>query len=999
MLQIALRSKKSLNWNRSGTHRLDFLFPQWQKRFYTRGRRVVCTLPLYRRSPTTHRGIRRYFCETSLLLLNDKVSSNSTSKNGIVSKSQVNESTTLPPETKEFSYRQHNEDLALDKFTHFALNSRAIPLGSMQEENWLDSLDAIDAWLNIGGGFAVDSAERLVERLVNEQAATFSREKAKSYSSYSNRSIILADFQKDVLNAWIQVFHKSEANSRLAIWRAEQALFRLLELIPMADKSMMQSQFPIKEYISIVQGYLQLHTHYKHFGEKAAHLLLQLSSDKNGKWDINTKEYAALIGPIFERCATQLLTIDPTNPLVAQLLKTMTVLKEAGVYPEMNVPEASEQTILNRSSQRVGNAEKMTTTAMSPFEKETADNRLLDVLKSATKDDKIKIDGLLQKLKRPDPENDVIVALIEYFVGIGDSENASHWLQKLEASILVSSYHLVERVLESWMEQKGLRTPWRADEVFKAVTKKIREYDVNFVLSAKSFELIIGIWNTNEEQSAQKKIIDWYSQMNSLMVKPNASMLKMTLRALATVNIDNPLHLVSNDILQNWEDFTNEDKADIAIAVLEVISLQNVSIEMGMTLIDQFRADGIVPNKSLLQSSLSAVRNDASPSDVIRILNSLDITSGRLDLSCYILAIDTLFKLNVDTQKEIQSICDRAMTHTMKCLDTCDPNEISDFLYSVTAMHVHRKLYSETEIFLKRAQDLFLFQGDTHRDHSLIPLKCYKKLIVRNWYTKKTAQKVEESFENLMMLYRSGYSNLKPDCDLYTAYIDARAVGNKDVELTLDEMIENYKESDDKELKPQSKVFNTVLLSLNKRKRSKLYDKSIKILHLMLDLGVQPDIKTFNLVLKNTRKGDYKDVYERSFMLMKMIEESNLTPDSHTLHLLIDACGSALSHDREVALKRCLSTFGEIRKQNLVGPITYGVLCKVMYRLMSRDNRADKIGESLLSMCCDDGMLTSEVRGRLNSMMSRSVWEKQYVSRLSNHGIEPADWSRNVQIK
>ena len=273
--------------------------------------------------------------------------------------------------------------------------------------------------------------------------------------------------------------------------------------------------------------------------------------------------------------------------------------------------------------------------------------------------------------------------------------------------------------------------------------------------------------------------------------------------------------------------------------------------------------------------------------------------------------------------------------------------------------------------------------------------------MVRNWYTEKTAQKVEESFEKVMELYRDGYSNLQPDSELYTAYIEARVVRKKNVEHNLEEMIESYKLGETEELKPQAKAFNAVLLSLSQDKRTakQLSDKSVNLLNTMSALGVQPDIKTLNLVLKNAIKGKNKNIYELSTMLMEMAEANNLTPDSHTLHSIIDACGSAPSNDREVALKRCLSTFGDIRKRNFVGPITYGVLSKVVFRLTSKGARADRVGESLLSMCCDDGLLTSEVKGRLQSMMSRSAWEKQYISQLSADGRDPAGWNRNVQTK
>ena len=129
---------------------------------------------------------------------------------------------------------------------------------------------------------------------------------------------------------------------------------------------------------------------------------------------------------------------------------------------------------------------------------------------------------------------------------------------------------------------------------------------------------------------------------------------------------------------------------------------------------------------------------------------------------------------------------------------------------------------------------------------------------------------------------------------------------------------------------------------------------------------------------------------------VKMIEENNLSPDSHTLHLIIDACGSATSNDRESALKMCLTKLGEIREQDFVNQITYGIVSKVAYRLTS-DRNASQIGSILLTLCCDDGMLKSDVRGRLQAMMSDLDWEQHYVRRLSIDNVEPTDWSRNIK--
>ena len=513
---------------------------------------------------------------------------------------------------------------------------------------------------------------------------------------------------------------------------------------------------------------------------------------------------------------------------------------------------------------------------------------------------------------------------------------------------------------------------------------------------------MIAIWKASDDPSASRKIIDWYTQMKTLMIAPCISTLKVTVEALSTDSVDNTLEFVSSDVLKHWDNFTQEDKVEIANALLGVISLKKDTSDSILSLIHRFRADDLVPDKVMMEVLLASVPIDGPVSEVSTIVHSFENKIDETQLSIYTAAIDKLLKMKDDAKAEIRSLYDDAMKQIVTNRNAIDANDLSEFLYSIVAMHVNRKSYSEAEMCLKKPEDSLLSKVNVSNDHhSPIPLKCYKKIIVRNWYTDKTAQKVEESFEKVMDLYHRGYRNLQPDSELYTAYIEARVVRKKDVEHNLGAMIESYQLGDNIELKPEAKAFNAVLLSLasDKRNAKQLSDKSVNLLNTMSALDVQPDIKTLNLVLKNAIKGKNKNVYELSTMLMEMMKTNNLIPDTHTLHSIIDACGSAPSDDREGALKRCVTTFGEIRKQDIVGPITYGILSKVVFRLTSKGARADKVGESLLSMCCDDGLLTSEVKGRLESMMSRSAWEKQYVSRLSTDGRDPADWNRNVQTK
>eukprot|EP00536_Pseudo-nitzschia_multiseries_P002310 jgi/Psemu1/183272/e_gw1.30.46.1 len=953
--------------------------------------------------PSSRSGRRRHFSR-SLLSRNN---SNEPSSNATVSNSSYDSEVQSASDEQGVDgsgsrNRQRRQDnKALERFTHFALNSNMIPLGAMQDDNWLDSLDAIDTWLGIGGGYAIDSAERLLERLQNEHSASHSQKRMNVGSSYYvEQTRMLAGLQREILNSWIRAFHVSGDSSKLALYRAEKVMSRVLNEPASVNETTITSAFPIEEYISIVGGYLHLDARQKDGPTKAGNLLLTLTADDRFEGVLDISDHSIEIVRLLEHCASQLLKMDSKSLVVTELLETMTALKECGIFPEINIPEMTERTqpmLPQKPTQKVEVPKKIK--EMSPFEVEVVEKRLLDALKNGTIEEKDMIRSLAQKLSTPKPRNEIIVALLEYYIRLGDSEIASHWLQELEAPFLINSFDLVESVLELWLTQNGSRVPWRADEVLKAIIRKIQQHDEKFVMSTKILKLIVDIWASSGDGSASRKIVDWYSQMTSLMVKPDGATLKMTLHALGKADVDKPLELVSMELLQQWESLNDEEKAEIADTFLKVIALKRDSADTILTFADRLVADNIIPMKVLFQSLISAIQTEhTSPSEIMSIVHSFDDAANGVDLSLYTLAIDTLFKLNEDSTPQIESVYDHVMKTTTTNLESIDPDDLSEFLYSVIAMHVNRKLYSAAEDCLKKAESILLPSTVTADCHSAIPLKCYKKIIVRNWYTAKTARKVEESFEHLLKLYRSGYSNLQPDSDLYSAYIKARVATGKEVEHNLDEMIKEYESCGKEELKPQAKAFNMILLSLStdKSNSSNLHSKSINLLNRMADLGVQPDIKTINLVLKNTIKGKYDDAYETSTMLIDMIDRNKLNQDSHTLHLILDACGSAPSSERNNAIKKCLSTFGEIRAQNFVGPITYGILSKVIYRLASRDVRANKIGESVLSLCCKDGMLTPEVRGRLQSIMSRSAWEKQYTSSLSSGEKEPLDWSRNI---
>jgi hypothetical protein len=165
----------------------------------------------------------------------------------------------------------------------------------------------------------------------------------------------------------------------------------------------------------------------------------------------------------------------------------------------------------------------------------------------------------------------------------------------------------------------------------------------------------------------------------------------------------------------------------------------------------------------------------------------------------------------------------------------------------------------------------------------------------------------------------------------------------------------------------------------------------------MQKLEIRPSTKSLNFVMHNINRSTKKDVYRKVHNVFQKFDDYNLEPDTFSRHYMLDACSSAGPKNRDGALKSALGTFGDIRQENQVGPVTYKILTKVLLRLLSQDSRADKVATSVFLLCCEDGYLEkSQVKKRFKSLLSHKAWNELYLSKKKEENLEPSEWSRNV---
>jgi hypothetical protein len=932
------------------------------------------------------------------LWLNRRPTSNYDACNGHVRlcgrRRRFTESTTAP----SGPLADENIERALEKFTSYGLNSHLLPLGTMNDGVWEDMIAAIDHWAQMGSGMAVDSAERLLQRLVYEHAVS-----SPNVVDYDSRTKTLVELQKLVLQSWLHV-HESNKDSKLALSKAEKALITVTE----TDASGSDS-FPIQEFLVVLEGWMRLRTLE---GARNAAKLLLTTTDHGKHTDM--ADFSSDLSPYFGRSLTIILEkeresdIDTDSGFCLELVERMHVLKDRASWSDMELPESSQRIMLEASLSQQEEPDGDEKIGISSFEAEKMQKKMIELLKMYGEGDQDAVNKMEPKLEGITPSKDLVLCLVDFYVRVGDAEKASSWLLRLDIQAQQSSTSddgksRLDQVLEAWSQQLHPRGPWRADEIFRHVLNATGTNNVDDRITVGTFNRLLSIWINSNDPAASRKVRDWFSQMLQMNLAPDATSLKLVLSATGSDGNTEAVEAIAARVLKQWGTLGQSDKEKIAEATVEALAASNAASKFVIEILNRLKGENLQVSNTLFRNSLQAIASGSSvPSEVMQIFEILEQLSDGTDIDLYQIAIQALFKSDRDAKDEIDLVYTRAIENIKTNRATVDSERVGDFLLGVINMHAYRKWYTEAESCLVKAEEALLSEAVVKDETSLIPVDCYKRMINRKWFTAQNVPRVIETFQRLLRFYNSGYSNLRPDRDIFTGYIKACATVNKDsgaIDTILDEMLQLYKESGDESCKPDNEIFNALLLAYkHDTKTSKVAgEKSMALLNRMLNLDIQPDTRTINFVMQNVIRSGGKDSYSMVVDLYhKLLEENDLQPDSHTLHTLLDACGSAEPGKHKEALNRCLETFGDIRQKEATGQFTYGILTKVLRRIVQQGPRADKVVSSALQLCCEDGFLNPPVKNTCQAMMTRDSWKRVYTSRLSDGKEEPTEWSRNV---
>ena len=900
----------------------------------------------------------------------------------------------------------------LESYTSYVLRSQRVPLGTVSSDEWDDVVAAASMWTTQmeNKGLSIDNAERLLQRLQFEMITTSNA----APDVCSSRTAVLKELRFAVLQSWLELL-KRHPSSTLALNRSESALWNVLEM-DLGDGG--TTSFPVEEMFLVMDRWLDQQT--AEGALRASEFLLSCTTERFLPY---LEEYSTNVNMRFDGAIASLLEraeYTKAQDLSAQLLDRMDFLKHEASWDRIELSVETQKALeraafqsyddISDTAEPAAAREHMTKATLSSFEAAAVANRLTEVLRKAGPDDREEIaNKVIPRIDAmEDPSEQLIVCLLDYYLRIGDAPSASVWTPRLSTDVMLSrtsedgSLSLADRLLDAWSLQKHPRAPWRAEEIFRQILDGAND-GTNVPVS--TMNRLLQIWSASSDPASNRKVREWFSRMTDTMnLKPDGESLHLVLQAMDGNSSSS--HTLFERILEEWNTWEREEKQEIVDTLMEVLSKEKQMTPSALTLLVRIKNDGFeLPRETylpLLSTAFLSIDDDSVPETVTR----LNDDSKKIDWALYEAAIRSLIKREGKQLGTVETLWQGAFQKLAADASTeGNSTEIADFLTGVMMEFAKWKHYGAGETFLNQAERSLAANEKSGSEKTWpIPLAAYKLLIRRNWYKAEITDKVISVCERLISLYKDGHVDLRPDKDVYLAYLRASTVVSddpSDLVKILDEMASSYQEVPEESCKPHAEVFNVILLAMkNKIENPKAaMEASLGIWKRLNDLGVTPDTKTINLVMHSIIKGNSnKTTYSSITHLYSKFQEHGLEPDSHTYHLLISACGTARTLERDDALKLCLQAFGEIRRRGATTVFTYASLTKSLRRLLLGVHVpvADKVATRTLKLCYEDGLLAPEVREAYESMISKGVWKAIYAQHMSDANEEPEEWHRNL---
>lgn len=873
-------------------------------------------------------------------------------------------------------------DNNMEGLTQKILHANITPLGTMSASLVDDAIMASQYWLHVRSGYAIDSVDRLLQRLMYERAS--------GAIAVQKRTESIADLQGKVLQSWLSL-----GSFRSAIERAETILARMVEW----HERGLSTHLPFPETIALVKVCLSE----ANYLTNAAKQLLQWTENPD-------EETSAELVPLFN-AALKLCVQEEDKTTAISLSERMEKLEKEHGWQNLVIDAdvkklVLEDFLLTSEAKPDFQDDEDISSRFTPLELKLIHERFAEFLQSASEKGRpkaLEIAKQMEVLPQSDLTHIVFKALVEYFVRIEDVKQATHLLQRIdigesELSKEVVTADLFADILQLLAKSQDSDAPWRAQEVV-ARMEELENLELMKV-TTRSYNLLCEAWVNSDEPTATQKVEAILSRMLAAKVKgdisksPDRETYTLYLR-LRPKDYNLSTRAVS-EIIEHGDEISNEDLAIVLESMLEALAAQG---EQGSAsklihgkgnaaskLLHEAVGKGMHVTPTMSINALEVYRLSRQPIAVIRELEFLEaLPDIVLPLACYEIAIKTLLDAPGLPYEREEALVARTLERYSTGKLIAESHEM-EMLMKRIMNELERQGRSEAVEGMLRTLERVVHSNEASVKDLRVPLECFNSAI-KCWADERNVKKTEETLNRLLSYYKAGHESLLPNTSSFFMHIKCQSLEGSSndraakAERILEKMCKLYESTGNDVCKPDAHCFNAVLLAWKKLGTLEAIKRSTRLLDRMLSLGVEPEIFTFNVVMQIVAYGpsSFADIrFGRISQLMKLMQEAGFEPNKFSYFFMLQGCASATKEERDHALSVAMDSMGRIRLSREADLGTYLAFAKAIRHLLRRErgSKSDRIAAWACLQCYQDGFLDKRNEKVFRASMSEEAWER-----------------------
>jgi hypothetical protein len=583
---------------------------------------------------------------------------------------------------------------------------------------------------------------------------------------------------------------------------------------------------------------------------------------------------------------------------------------------------------------------------------------------------------------------------------------------------LTSRFALFESVIASWMESDQPEATWRAEELLRRLENlsKSPTAPPSYFVPLHLLEgVALGMLETGDSRGS-RKAQDILAQVPLGASSPGLLMKTIQSKLRSQKSSSQNVLDAANSLAKNWSVFTEEQQQTLVVEVTDGLARSELFGNAIRFVAFLNRQGHLLPCDSMVKL-IHSLPKPVNPDELIALLGSFENAQcgveGSVRLlspSCYLASVKLVLEEPGATTIPVLSNCALSLLECWKRSNFSVDEETKTALNEVMERLGERRRPEVEEIVRKT---LGLLEDADKQNPPSCPLNisCFE-LALDIDRMRGDWRAVIALFEDINSCFQSGISDLEPTAAMHAHLFHAlSSLYGVQAITTMEQLYaklrKNYDSRSDTKrdmFKPNEILVRHMMVTLTKSARpftKALEDQVLFLIDEIEGLSISVPRESpivFNQALEILLETDKSKAFDRTQRVLHLMKDCGVLADFYTYRLMIRSCTRAQTpQEKRLGAALALSALDEMRARFGADAGIYGTVTAALRQCSHPlDPAFISSLKSVFDKCLEDGRLHPSLRSSFKLLVSKDIWREWYRSRLLADGSEPKEWSCNA---